>query len=271
VKYIASREDVERSLEVLVLTSFVRWLMFTRKRDFTYIIREVSNIQVVPVDVSTPLLYWPEFFILTSPTNCSGKYIDSAIDSLTPWSKGLLEKLIVCQLVKEFSAFYGTRRFITVFTRASLWTLSRTTWIHSKFPHPVSLRFILNYPPIYAYVFQVVCSGFPTKYCVHFSSPPCVLHNLQYHPLDLIHPKRSVQVTKLIAQSSRASWHFLSLRSRYSPQRPVFLSLEYVFFFFCIYEGHLQSSWTLLITPSRNFVEVRWRSLFRSTSLGKRS
>jgi hypothetical protein len=32
----------------------------------------------------------------------------------------------------------------------------------------------------------------------------------------------------------------------------------------------LESSWTLLITPSRNFLEVRWRSLFRSTSLGKR-
>jgi hypothetical protein len=32
----------------------------------------------------------------------------------------------------------------------------------------------------------------------------------------------------------------------------------------------LQSSWTHVITPSRNFVEVWWRSLFRSTSLGKR-
>jgi hypothetical protein len=37
-----------------------------------------------------------------------------------------------------------------------------------------------------------------------------------------------------------------------------------------IHEGRLKSSWTRLITPSRNFVEVRWRSLFRSTSLGKR-
>jgi hypothetical protein len=37
----------------------------------------------------------------------------------------------------------------------------------------------------------------------------------------------------------------------------------------CNREGHLQSWWTHLITPSRNFVEVRWRSLFRSTSLGK--
>jgi hypothetical protein len=35
-------------------------------------------------------------------------------------------------------------------------------------------------------------------------------------------------------------------------------------------EGGLKSSWTHLITPSRNFVAVRWRSFFRSTSLGKR-
>jgi hypothetical protein len=31
----------------------------------------------------------------------------------------LLEKLIVTQQVKKFPAFYGSRRFITVFTRAS--------------------------------------------------------------------------------------------------------------------------------------------------------
>jgi hypothetical protein len=37
-----------------------------------------------------------------------------------------------------------------------------------------------------------------------------------------------------------------------------------------IYEGRLKSSWTHLITPGQNFVEVRWRSLLRSTSLVKR-
>jgi hypothetical protein len=36
------------------------------------------------------------------------------------------------------------------------------------------------------------------------------------------------------------------------------------------YQGRLQSSWTHLITPSRNLVEVWRQSLFRSTSLGKR-
>jgi hypothetical protein len=44
---------------------------------------------------------------------------DWLTDWLTPWSRVLLEKLVVTQIVKKFSAFYGTRRFITVFTRTS--------------------------------------------------------------------------------------------------------------------------------------------------------
>jgi hypothetical protein len=36
------------------------------------------------------------------------------------------------------------------------------------------------------------------------------------------------------------------------------------------YEGRLKSSWNHVIIPCRNFVEVRWLSLFRSISLGKR-
>jgi hypothetical protein len=37
-----------------------------------------------------------------------------------------------------------------------------------------------------------------------------------------------------------------------------------------MYGTRLKSPWTHLITPSRNFAELRWTSLFRSTSLGKR-
>jgi hypothetical protein len=44
--------------------------------------------------------------------------------TLTPWSIGLLEKLTVSQLVRKFPAFYGTRRFITAFTRACHLSLS---------------------------------------------------------------------------------------------------------------------------------------------------
>ena len=36
----------------------------------------------------------------------------------TPWSRVLLEKLAGLKLVKKFSAFYGTRRFITAFASA---------------------------------------------------------------------------------------------------------------------------------------------------------
>jgi len=38
-------------------------------------------------------------------------------EELISWSNVLLEKLIVTQLLEKFSAFYGTRKFITVFTR----------------------------------------------------------------------------------------------------------------------------------------------------------
>jgi len=40
-----------------------------------------------------------------------------------------LEKVIPAQLVKKFPAFYGTRRFITLFTRTHHWTLSLVGWI----------------------------------------------------------------------------------------------------------------------------------------------
>jgi hypothetical protein len=42
----------------------------------------------------------------------------------TPLSRLLCGKLRVAQLVKKFPNFYGTRSFITVFTRACHWTLS---------------------------------------------------------------------------------------------------------------------------------------------------
>jgi len=46
---------------------------------------------------------------------------------LTPWSRLLLEKLTVLQLVKKFLPFYGTRRFITAFTSARHLFLSRAS------------------------------------------------------------------------------------------------------------------------------------------------
>jgi hypothetical protein len=58
-------------------------------------------------------------------------------------SWALLEKPPIVQLLKNFQAFYGTRRFITVFTRALHWSLSWVRSIQSIPSYPISLRSIL--------------------------------------------------------------------------------------------------------------------------------
>jgi hypothetical protein len=58
-------------------------------------------------------------------------------------SWALLEKPPTVQLLKNFPAFYGTRRFITMFIRALYWSLSWARSIQSTPSHPISLRSIL--------------------------------------------------------------------------------------------------------------------------------
>ena len=50
--------------------------------------------------------------------------IDTSCQHTTTWSRGLPEKLTGSQLLKKFPAFYGTRRYITTFTRARHLALS---------------------------------------------------------------------------------------------------------------------------------------------------
>jgi len=70
------------------------------------------------------------------------------------WSRVLLKKLTVTQLVKKFSTFYGTWWFITMFTRACCWSLSWVRCIQSTPLHPVSLRSI----PVSSHL----CLGLPS-------------------------------------------------------------------------------------------------------------
>jgi len=62
---------------------------------------------------------------------------------ITKWSTVLLEKLVVTHKVKKFPAFYGTRRFITVFTRSPHWSLFWAQSVQSTTSHSISLRFVL--------------------------------------------------------------------------------------------------------------------------------
>jgi hypothetical protein len=75
----------------------------------------------------------------------------------------LPEKPSVAWLLKNFSGFYGTRRCITVFTRAFHWSPSSTGWIQSIPPHRNLLH--LGLPS------GLFPSGFPTKILYAFFSP----------------------------------------------------------------------------------------------------
>jgi hypothetical protein len=63
---------------------------------------------------------------------------------LRSWA--LLQKLPIVQLLKNFPTFYRTRRFITVFTRALHWSLSRARSIQSIPSHP-KIYFNIVQPP----------------------------------------------------------------------------------------------------------------------------
>jgi hypothetical protein len=56
--------------------------------------------------------------------------------TITPRSRGLPNNLIVLQLIKKFSTFYGIRMFIAFFTRAHNWSLTSARCIQSTPTHP---------------------------------------------------------------------------------------------------------------------------------------
>jgi hypothetical protein len=51
-------------------------------------------------------------------------HVEFVTITTTPWSRVLPEKLKCPKLLKKFPACYGTRRFITVYTRALHLSLS---------------------------------------------------------------------------------------------------------------------------------------------------
>jgi hypothetical protein len=59
------------------------------------------------------------------------------------WSWAFLDVPPIVQPLKNFSAFYGTQTFNTVFTIALHWSLSWAISIQSTASHPISLKSIL--------------------------------------------------------------------------------------------------------------------------------
>jgi hypothetical protein len=129
-----------------------------------------------------------------------------------------------CRLTtKKFVIFYGTWRF----TRALHWSLSRVRWIQLIQLHPICLRFILI---LSSYLRLGLSSGsflltFPPKPYMHFSSPhACYMpYPFHYSWVDYYNCIcRKAQVMELlIIKFSPASYCFIPLRSKHSPQHPV--------------------------------------------------
>ena len=96
---------------------------------------------------------------------CNTALLTYLLTLLTPRCRVLLEKLTGLQLVKKFTAFHGTRRFITALTSVRQLSLSWASPIQSIYPHPTSWRsvLILSTHLCLGLPSGLFPSGFPTK------------------------------------------------------------------------------------------------------------
>jgi hypothetical protein len=135
--------------------------------------------------------------------------------------------------------FYGTRKFITVFTRALYWFLFWARSIKSIASHPISIRSILIFSSHLCLGLPIglLPSCFPTRILYAFFLPIRATCPRPSHPSWLDNSNytwRTVQLMKLhIMQFSPASYHFIPLWSKYSLQHPIL--------------KHPQSMFTLLL------------------------
>jgi hypothetical protein len=109
-------------------------------------------------------------------------------------SWALLERPPIVQPLKNFSAFHGTRRLNTMFTRALLWSLSWAIPIQTTPSHLISLRsiLILSTHLRLGLPSGLFPSGFPTNILYAFFFSCNVLHS--YLHSHLVYGLRSVKV-----------------------------------------------------------------------------
>jgi hypothetical protein len=108
---------------------------------------------------------------------------------LTPWSWVLLMKPPVSEILRNFPTFYGTWRFIIMFTRTLHWSLSWARWIQSIPFHSIYVRPILILSSRLRLCLPngLVPSVFPTNNLyAFFFYPKCATWHAHLIILDLI-------------------------------------------------------------------------------------
>ena len=91
----------------------------------------------------TCLHYCVTFMVYVIYRCCRGPQIDEPYFLIIQQNRALLQKLTGSHLVKNFPAFYGTRRLITASTSARHLSLSWATLIQSMPSNPTSWRSVL--------------------------------------------------------------------------------------------------------------------------------
>ena len=85
-------------------------------------------------------------------------------NEIIPWNLYLLEKLIVPHLVRKLPPLYGTRRVITVVTKARHVPLCWTSWVESTPFHPTFARFVLILPSHLGLMLASASGPFPSRF-----------------------------------------------------------------------------------------------------------
>jgi hypothetical protein len=126
--------------------------------------------------------------------SCSGLSSTSAV---THWSRGLLEKLTVAELVRKFPIVYGTWNIVlfTIIPSMDL-VLSQTNPVHTLTCYVLETHFNII---LYVYLglkISLFLSGFPTDTIGISSSLPRMLHSSFLSPIALVLIWRKVQIMK---------------------------------------------------------------------------